>query len=75
MVEKIARYKAQADWTVAEVVANRRDGTVPENPEYVEARRKALENAGLESEGDSAGDDGELTTGDYLKKIQAGGRP
>ena len=79
MPEKIERFKDQSEWSTDEVLANRRTGAIPENPEYTEARRKALERAGLEDEDDAGGltdEDGNLTTAGYLRDLQArGGRP
>ena len=73
MPDRIERHKPQQFWSTAEIVQNRRTGAIPENPEYTEARRKALENAGLESE-DAAGgltdEDGQLTTAGHLARIQ-----
>ena len=82
MTEKIARYKDQADWSVEEIVANRRDGTVPEREEYVKAKRQALADAGLldEDEDNRAADEHlppeGWPTSKWLEHVQqSGGRP
>lgn len=50
MDEVTERWKARAEWTAQEHFDHARDGSVPESPEYVERRRQALEDAGLEDD-------------------------
>lgn len=42
------RYKDRSEFTMDEEAAFQKSRTVPERSEYVELRRQALENAGLE---------------------------
>lgn len=42
------RYKDREDWSVEDILVHRRTGQKPVSDEYRQARRKALEAAGLE---------------------------
>jgi hypothetical protein len=71
-----ARYKNRDELDPGEELEYRKSGQLPESPEYVEAKHKALTAAGLESDEASASEAAEPSTADYLAQIQErGGRP
>jgi hypothetical protein len=69
--EQIPRYKPKATWSPAEFLNAQHGGDPPETDEYTEARRTALEDAGLEDDTEVT-DPNEMTSQQHLKKIQGG---
>ena len=68
------RHKTRDEFSVAEELAYQQGHTEPiETADYQQARDDALRAAGLLD--DDVSGDGEPSTGDYLKRIQARGRP
>jgi hypothetical protein len=74
MSEPIPRFKSRADFTPAEFLAEKRGALPPETDAYRQARREALEDAGLSDEGEleGSGTDDLETSASYLRKINQG---
>ena len=68
------RYKPRADWTIQEVLANDRDGTVPESEEYKAYLARVHEAAGLDPPPDLKGEPkpaDEWSPEDHLQAIKS----
>jgi hypothetical protein len=70
MEPKIPRLKDPASYTSEDYLRLQRTGQRPENPEWLEKRAEALEDADLEPEETSGTDERGITSDTYLKKIQ-----
>jgi hypothetical protein len=64
------RYKEQSEWSAHEWFTFNRDGTRPESDEYREAKRTALEDAGLESDDDTATPVDEMSVEQHLERMR-----
>jgi hypothetical protein len=66
------RFLPRGDWSIEDLARWQRDSTYrPENPAYVEARRKALSDAGFELERPPAETDpAEMTAEDHLRQLR-----
>jgi hypothetical protein len=72
MAEAPQRHKSDDEMTVDDWAQFQRTGKRPERDEYREARRMALENAGLESEDAAEGPTAleDMTPEDHFKRIR-----
>ncbi len=72
-MSEIERWKERAEWTAEEHLAFNRDGARPENDAYRQARKTALEDAGLEDDTDTTSKPtSELTAEEHLERLQKG---
>jgi hypothetical protein len=70
MTKQIERFKSDEEMTAADWIEHGRTGKRPERDEYREARRKALEGAGLEHGDPGAKTLDEMTPDDHFDHIR-----